>query len=487
MADRKPGRGERLVVRGRPRAIGAYAVPVQPGVAQTGPQAPPGAQRDGVLQAPLGTALVALGVLFRQCWVGRQWGQPVDGARARVVVRLLVEASLKSREQNARREAVLQAQPLPAAVDRDIHRITGAALALAAVVVKVEAAVAAIAAVVALCVTTKGKRHPVVGAQTLAHGMGHQVHVVAERLGQAYRASQAVHHHRQTPGLVVQVGARVDAARRGQHVPQQAEAWRAGLALPAAFDLQLQQRTAAQAGLGGQRQEAAVALAALELRVQPFQAGVQAPAQRAVGAGAVGQVHRQAQAVFLLPGQFGLAQALGGPLDHQIHQAPRRAGAGLQAAGAFQDLQGLLVALGDGGLCVDGQAVAPVVEAVVQREAAHGQLAPVARRVVGVGGAGVHAGQVANAGDARVLQLTHRDDGGRERRARQGHVAKARHAGGVAGAAAADGDGLSGRIGGGLGPGECGQGQRQRGGQARGGAGCAERRASGSGCHRDAF
>ena len=74
--------------------------------------------------------------------------------------------------------------------------------------------------------------------------------------------------------------------------------------------------------------------------------------------------------------------ASSGRLTTQVDQAARRAGSGLQAGEALQDVDARLVLERDRGLGVDRQAVAAEVEAVVDDEAADGEVVDVALGVV---------------------------------------------------------------------------------------------------------
>ena len=80
--------------------------------------------------------------------------------------------------------------------------------------------------------------------------------------------------------------------------------------------------------------------------------------------------------------------------------------------GALEDVDARLVLERDRGLGVDRQAVAPVVEAVVEDEAAHGQVVDVARAVVRVADRGVEADQVGEAARPAVADLAGADGGG---------------------------------------------------------------------------
>jgi hypothetical protein len=76
----------------------------------------------------------------------------------------------------------------------------------------------------------------------------------------------------------------------------------------------------------------------------------------------------------------------------------------LNAADAFEDFEALFVVERDGGFSVDGQAIAPVVVAVVEREAAYGDEVPIAFGVVGVAHGGVEPGDVGQTLHAALAQ-----------------------------------------------------------------------------------
>ena len=94
----------------------------------------------------------------------------------------------------------------------------------------------------------------------------------------------------------------------------------------------------------------------------------------------------------------------GRAFDHVVDQAARGAGAGLNAAGAFEQLDAFLVVHADHGFGRNRQAFAAVVVAVVQRVAAHAQDVPIGGRVVAVGHAGVQTQGVGHALGTDVLQ-----------------------------------------------------------------------------------
>ena len=161
-------------------------------------------------------------------------------------------------------------------------------------------------------------------------------------------------------------------------------------------------------------------------RVQVFGRHIEPIAELTLGAKTPAQVDGAEHAAAARHFDAHFAQIpLGRPLDQVVHQPARCAGPGLDAAGAAQDLDALLVVQRDGGLCADRQPLAPVVEAVVQHEAAHRQKVPVARRVVRIGDRGVELRQVRQAARAAGLQLIAADHRGRDRHVFQRQVAEA--------------------------------------------------------------
>ena len=81
MAQGQLGSGEALRIAGGLQAVGAHALALQAGVAQAGPQAPLRVERDGVVQMPLGAALVVLGVGVVGRWVAGHLHAAADLAR----------------------------------------------------------------------------------------------------------------------------------------------------------------------------------------------------------------------------------------------------------------------------------------------------------------------------------------------------------------------------------------------------------------------
>ena len=95
----------------------------------------------------------------------------------------------------------------------------------------------------------------------------------------------------------------------------------------------------------------AMALVVAKVRVEPVGRHVQARAERAVDAEALAEVDRGADRAALRPAQLRVAQVGVGPLDDEVDEPARRAGAGLHAAQALEDL--------DAGLVVQRQRRSP--------------------------------------------------------------------------------------------------------------------------------
>ncbi|OIQ64354.1 hypothetical protein GALL_540950 [mine drainage metagenome] len=198
----------------------------------------------------------------------------------------------------------------------------------------------------------------------------------------------------------------------------------------AVFDFGLDQRVGADAPVAGHGQQVAVALGIAQGRVEVFGRRVHAQAESLLRAEAVGQVHRAEHAAVARQRDLGTAHARVGALDDQVHQTARRADAGLDAAGAFEDFDRRLVVERDRRFGIDRQAVAPIVALVVERVAADGELIPIAGGVVVVADAGVEGGDVGQTLGAGVLQLLRVEPVGLHRCLPCRHVAKAGDAGG---------------------------------------------------------
>ncbi|MCY1515424.1 hypothetical protein D9M68_500110 [compost metagenome] len=325
------------------------------------------------------------------------------------------------------------------ALEVEAARGLRAALVLAAEVVHVEGAVGAVAVVVAFGAATEGVGQPVVGLQALLADLRAPAPVGIQCLAEAHRAGQRLEHRGLRPRLVVEVDARID--RRGQHAAQQAVAVLARLCLAALLDLEFEHRVARDAPVGREREQVAVAVEVVGQRLEVFAGHVEPIAELAVLAEAAAEVDRAEHTAAARGFETDRAQVLfGRALDHVVDEPARRAGAGLDAAGAAQDLDALLVVQRDRRLGADRQAFAPVVEAVVEHEAAHREVVPVAGRVVGVGDRGVELRQVGEAARAAAAQLLAVDDRGRQRQLAQRHVAEAADVGLWRGGAVVHGD-----------------------------------------------
>ena len=152
-------------------------------------------------------------------------------------------------------------------------------------------------------------------------------------------------------------------------------------------------------GEGGQ--VVARASVVLDLWIAVLVREIEPVAEALVDARPPAEVHRSADAATVADAQADPAQRLRGrPLDDVVDEAARGARTGLDAAGALEELDAFLVGQRQDGLAADRQALAAVVEALVEHEAAHAEVVPVAGRVVGVGDGGVEAGQVRQAARA---------------------------------------------------------------------------------------
>ena len=108
-------------------------------------------------------------------------------------------------------------------------------------------------------------------------------------------------------------------------------------------------------------------------RIDVLGARVEPKAERIGDAEALAQVDRSDDAAALAPLEEGRAQRrLERSLDDEVDEAARRARAGLDAAGALEDVDACLVLQRDRRLGVDRQPVAAIVEAVVDDESADG-------------------------------------------------------------------------------------------------------------------
>src|SRR6516225_8721870 len=211
------------------------------------------------------------------------------------------------------------------------------------------------------------------------------------------------------------------------------------------LELEFQQAAVGDAPVGGERGRRAVALVVAVVRIEARGREVQPRAELALRAEALAEIGRGADRAVLFPQQRRAAQVDVRPLDDQVDDAARRAGARLHAAQALEHLDVRLVLQRQRGLRVDRQAVAAEVLLVVDLEAAHREGRPVADGVVRVGDAGVDAGEVGQRGGADVGQYLGVDRVGLDRRARQ-RLAPAGDAGGIGGAARGDLHALHGRV-----------------------------------------
>jgi hypothetical protein len=393
------------------------------------------AEGDRVAKRELGRALVAVGLRRKRRGRGRRHEHAVDVAGAGEVERIGLEAVAYDGSLHAEAEFVRQRSGRGCAVKRDVERAAAPALVFAAKVVEVEVAVRAEPVGVVGAVgrrvrigAAERKGDTVVGAEVLAEPLHDDAPVVGELLRQAQRGGRRVEHHRQRPGLVVEVDLRIGHRR---HVrPEQAEAGNARLRAMAVLDLGLDQRRRSGAPVAGEREHVAVAPRVANDRVDVFGAGVEAHAEGIAGAEALADVDRAEHAAALAPLDECRAQRrVERPLDDQVDQAAGRARPRLDAARALEDVDARLVLERDRGLGVDRQAVAAEVEAVVDDEAPHGEVVDVALGVVGSRHRGVEARQIGEPARAGVADLRRVDRRRRERRLLERRVAPAGDAG----------------------------------------------------------
>ena len=308
----------------------------------------------------------------------------------------------------------------------DVERAAAAALVLAAEVVEVEVAVRADSGRRSRCRraavrvgAAERKGDPVVGAQALRRARARRgASRSPSLLRDAQRRGRRVEHHRQRPRLVVEVELRVGHRRHG--VAEQAEAGHARLRAMAVLDLGLDERR------GVARQSPASASTLRSPRaLRTIGSMCSAPALRRTPNASPSPKRwlrstAPTHAAALAPFEEGRAQRrVERALDDEVDQAARRARAGLDAAQALQDVDARLVLERDRGLGVDRQAVAAEVEAVVDDEAAHGEVVDVALGVVGRRHRRIEARQVGEAARAGVADLRGVDARRRERRLRR--------------------------------------------------------------------
>ena len=354
-----------------------------------------------------------------------------DIAGAREVERRLLEAVAHQRALNADAQRVRERAGRGAAVQRHVERAAVAALVLAAEVVEVEVAVRAIAVEVrrpagpgAVAAAAERKRDPVVGAQPLREPVHDQPPVGVQPLREAKRCCRRIEHHRQRPRLVVEVDARV--GNRRNRLAEHAEARNARLRPVAHLDFRLDERRHARAPVAGEGDDIAVARCVVDLGIEMLGAGVEANAERVAAAEALAQVDAADDAAALAPLDVRRAQrCVEGALHDHVDQAARRARSCLQPAQALQDVDACLVLERDRCLRVDRQAVAAEVEAVVDDEAAHGEVVDVALGVVCRRHRRIEAGQVGEASRTGVARLLGVDAGRRDRRLLERRVAPA--------------------------------------------------------------
>ena len=317
-------------------------------------------------------------------------------------------------------------------------------------------AVARIAGVAVRAVEAVVEREMVVAHELLLQRVHLDAPCIVQFLRVAQRHRVALRHHRQRPGLVVQVDVRVDRMRVGNDGAEHAEARHAGLRLQVVLELELEQVGIVEAPVGRQREHLAVALGIAHVRVAVVGRDAHARAELAIDAETLAEIDRRADAAVLRPPELRVAQVAVRALDHQVDQPARRARAGLHAAQALEDLDVRLVVEREHGLGVDRQAVAPEVVAVVDLEAAQREGRPVADRVVRIGQAGVEPRQVGQRDRVDVEQRRRVDRLGLDRRACE-RLREAGDPDGLGGAAADDLDALHARR----------RGCRLRGGRGR--------------------
>ncbi len=445
-AQRDPGRRERLAIVGvlrRVAARGLRRLAMQARVAHAGPDGPVLADLHRIAQVELGAAFGAVRVGHVRRRLRRHEGLAVARAGAGDVVGLVVEAARESRLEHAGGRRVAQRAGRELAGDRDVEVARLAALVVAAEVpdrvlaVRAEGVAVRVAGGAGRVVEAVREREVVVADQPLLQRLHLQLPVGRDRLREAQRHRVALQDDRQRPRLVVQVDVRIDRVRIGHDARERAERRHAGLRLQAVLELELQQAAVGDAPVGGQRRRLAVALVVAEVRVEPRRRQIQARAELALVAEALAEVGRDAIGAVLRPQQRRAAQVDVGPLDDQVDDAARRAGAGLHAAEALEHLDIRLVLERQRGLGVDRQPVAAEVALVVDLEAAHRERRPVADRVVRVGDAGVDAREVGQRRGADVGQRLGIDDVGLDRRARK-RLREAGDAGAVGRAARGD-------------------------------------------------
>mmetsp|Transcript_37512 Transcript_37512/g.87389 ORF Transcript_37512/g.87389 Transcript_37512/m.87389 type:complete len:490 (+) Transcript_37512:4831-6300(+) len=342
MAERHPWRRETLRIVGGRGAVRLHALAVQAGVAQAQPGGVVGAQCHTVAQVELVAALVAVGVRGGRCRLCRRDGAAVDVAGAGQVVGLPLEAALEPARQPADGDVMAQAGELHGSAGGDVERRGVSVFVLAAEVVEVVAAVGAEAGGVVAAVggrAAEGVGQAVVGTQALDAERRLGAPSAAQLVLHAQRRVQVVEHDRLAPGLVVEVEPGVDLGRFGQRFAQQAEALLAGLGLSVELHFRLDEGVGADAPVGGDGDVVRAALGVAQRGLQVGGGEVHAQAELAAGAEALRVVDAALKGA-ALDGFDPQRRAVLGQraLDDEVHEAGRRAGAGLDAGAALEDL-----------------------------------------------------------------------------------------------------------------------------------------------------
>ncbi len=356
---------EAALVLHRSTAVGALTGAVQTRVAPTQPKGGLRAQLDAVAQGDFGGVFAALGVQFARCGLGLgAVGCAVDVARARPVVGLHGGGAVQqAAAHQAQTQVVAQSGQLHRSTQIGLQRIAAAVFLVAAVVVQVKAAVAAVLVTNPLAAgggAAKGIAQSVVGAQALSAVLRGPKPTAVEVLLEAQAARGARKNAGHRPSLARDVALAIDCGWQGGHaiqgvggVGQQTVGIHAHLLAFAALDLPLQAAVGGEAPVHGQGQQVAVAFGVSDVGVQVFVGRIEAVAQRLVLAKTAAQVQRDAAAV--ARAETGADVAHGGvlgrgrPFDHVVDQTARGAGAGLDAAGAFEQLDAFLVVHADHG------------------------------------------------------------------------------------------------------------------------------------------
>ncbi|OQC06756.1 MAG: hypothetical protein BWX79_02022 [Alphaproteobacteria bacterium ADurb.Bin100] len=328
-----------------------------------------------------------VGILVDRRLGQRGQRENVAGAHGRIVVGLGFAGFAVAGALHAKAEVMAHRSRVDVADDFQQRRLRLAPFVVAAVVVQVEVAVGAEAVGVidarVVVVAAEGVGQAVVARQALGAELPLPAPLAVDGLLDADAAGEVVQLVGLRPGLAVDVDKGV-GGRQG--VAEQAEARHAGLAQPGVLELALDQGVAGGAPVHRQRKQPAFAIGVGHIALQVGRHGVQAVAETAVFPESPAHVQMTQQTA--IAGRFQPQAAQGGfrrTLHHVVHQAPRRAGAGQDAAGALEEFHALLVFQGHRGFAADGQSVAPIVVGLVDDEAADGHEIPVADGVVGVG------------------------------------------------------------------------------------------------------